>query len=297
MRRSLIVLLLLYFPGSLVLPFDWPVDQIVLTATFGEHRGDHFHTGVDLGGGEQPVFPISPGELVFSYREWEDYSTLPVGLGNFAVLQHQGGIRSMYAHLAEGSLDPTRRRYDRSQPLGLVGSSGYSSGKHLHLTIIDTEMGTMINPLLLLSPLTDRQAPEIKDVYIRSGPDLIGLEDGLTVNRTEVQLLATVYDLREDVSFLWKLAPYMVFLSQDGREISSFTFNSVHGSQAADQSLAGRRLVLINTEREFADIYESPWLFRLGKVNLVPGETTLTVFASDFTGNESFKQYTLTVLD
>lgn len=297
MRRSLPVFLLICLVGVVLFAFDWPLERIVLTSTFGEHRGGHFHAGIDLGGGEQPIFPISSGELVFSYREGEDFSSLPVGLGTFLVLQHQGGIRSLYAHLAEGSLDPTRRLYDRSRPLGVVGSSGYSSGKHLHLTIIDTEMDTIINPLLLLPPLRDGQAPVIKDVSIRIGQDLIGLEDGMTVNRAEVEIFATIFDLREDISFLWKLAPYKVFLSQDGREISNFTFDSLVSSQAAGQGLGARRLVLINTEREFSRLYESPWLLRLGKVNLVPGETVLTVFASDFAGNESSKGYALTVLE
>ena len=118
MRRSLPVFLLICLGGVVLFAFDWPLERIVLTSTFGEHRRDHFHAGIDLGGGEQPVFPISSGELVFFYREGEDFSSLPVGLGTFLVLQHQGGIRSLYAHLAEGTLDPIRRLYDRSRPSG-----------------------------------------------------------------------------------------------------------------------------------------------------------------------------------
>jgi len=295
MRRSLVVFLLVSIGGWLLPAFEWPVDQIVVTSTFGEHRGDHFHGGVDLGGGEQPIYPISSGEVVFSYREGEDYTSVPTGLGNFLVLQHQGGIQSLYAHVAEGSMEPNRRSYDRSRALGTVGSSGYSSGKHLHLTIIDTEMSTIINPLLLLPPLADGQAPEIKEVYLQSGQERISLEDGMTLSRREGQLFAAVYDLREDVTFLWKLAPYKVFLSQDGREITSFTFDSLYSAPAA--AGGSQNLVLMNTERDFSDVYESSWLLNLGGINLVPGETTLTVFAADFSGNESFKEYTLTVLE
>jgi hypothetical protein len=295
MKRLAFLFFYIYFGGCLLLAFDWPVDQIVVTATFGEHRGDHFHGGIDLGGGEQPILPISPGELVFAYREGEDYSSLPTGLGNFLVLQHQGGIQSLYAHLGEGSLDPNHRLYDRSRSLGTVGSSGYSSGNHLHLTIIDTEMGTIINPLLLLPPLTDEQAPEIKEVYLQSGQERIMLQNGLTLNRSEGQLFATVYDIREDVSFLWELAPYKVFLSQDGREISTFTFDSLYSAPSATGT--SHNLVLMNTDRAFSDVYESPWHLNFGAINLVPGETTLTVFVADFTGNESSKQYTLTVVE
>ena len=295
MKTALVACLFLCIGGFLLLAFDWPLDQIVLTSTFGEHRGDHFHGGIDLGGGEQPIYPISSGELVFSYREGEDYTSLPTGLGNFLVLQHQGGIQSLYAHLAQGSLEANRRSYDRTQALGTVGSSGYSSGKHLHLTIIDTEMKTVINPLLLLPPLPDGQAPQIKEVYLHSGQEQIRLEAGMSLNRGEGQLFATVYDLREDVSFLWKLAPYKVYLTQDGREITSFTFDSLYSAPAPAEG--SQNLVLMNTEKHFSDVYESSWRLSLGGINLVPGETTLTVFAADFAGNESSKEYTLTVLE
>jgi hypothetical protein len=295
MRRFLVGIVLASIGGCLLLAFDWPLDRVVLTSTFGEHRGDHFHSGIDLGGGKQPIYPISPGELVFFYREQQDYTSLPTGLGNFLVLQHQGGIQSLYAHLEEGSVNPKRRLYDRSRALGTVGSSGYSSGIHLHLTIIDTEMGTIINPLLLLPPIPDGQAPEIREVYLQSGQDRINLEEQRTLNRSGDRLYATIYDLREDVTFLWKFAPYKVFLSQDGREITSFTFDSLYRAPLAEGST--ENLVLMNTELAFTDIYESPWRLDLGEINLVPGETTLTIFASDFAGNESSREYTLTISD
>ena len=295
MKRLVLVFLFVLIGSCLLLAFEWPLDQIILTSTFGEHRGDHFHGGIDLGGGEQPIIPISPGEVVFHFREGEDYTSLPTGLGNFLVLQHQGGLLSLYAHLAGGSLDPNPKLYDRGRALGTVGSSGYSSGKHLHLTIIDTEMETVINPLLLLPPLPDEQAPEIKGLYLQIGQERITLQDGMSLNRSEGRLFATVYDLREDVSFLWKLAPYKVFLYQDGKEISSFTFDSLYSAPVSAQS--SDNLVLVNTEMDFADVYDSSWSLSLGSINLIPGETTLAVFAADFTGNESFKEYTLTVLE
>ena len=295
MKRLFLVFLFVFVAACLLLAFDWPLDQIILTSTFGENRGDHFHGGIDLGGGEQPIYPISPGEVVFCYREGEDYTSLPTGLGNFLVLQHQGGVQSLYAHLAGGSLDPNPKFYDRSRALGTVGSSGYSSGKHLHLTIIDTEMKTVINPLLLLPPLPDEQAPEIKGLYLQIGQERITLQDGMSLNRSEGRLFATVYDLREDVSFLWKLAPYKVFLYQDGKEISSFTFDSLYSAPVSAES--SDNLVLVNTEMDFADVYDSSWSLSLGSINLIPGETTLAVFAADFTGNESYKEYTLTVLE
>ena len=91
---------------------DWPVTDRIITGTFGEDRGDHFHHGIDLGGGDQEVHPVLPGELVFRYDEEDDYSSLPRGVGSFVVLHHEQDILSFYAHLQKGSLGPIRdRRY------------------------------------------------------------------------------------------------------------------------------------------------------------------------------------------
>ena len=100
---------------------EWPVAQVVVTATFGESRGDHFHAGIDLGGGVQEVLPIAAGEVVFAHEEGEDRSSVPVGLGSFLVLQHKGGVRSIYGHLEAGSMPRGEKSFDGSRPLGKVG--------------------------------------------------------------------------------------------------------------------------------------------------------------------------------
>jgi len=64
---------------------DWPVSSRIITGTFGEDRGDHFHNGIDIGGGSQDVHPVLPGELVFRFDDASDYSSLPRGVGSFVV--------------------------------------------------------------------------------------------------------------------------------------------------------------------------------------------------------------------
>jgi hypothetical protein len=297
--------------------FDWPVAEPVVTATFAESRGDHLHGGVDLGGGEQPVFPIAAGELVFFHEEG-GYSSLPVGLGSFVVLQHEGGIRSLYAHLKEGSIDGTLKRYDRGRPLGTVGSSGYSQGTHLHLGIIDAETQTIVNPFLLLPPVRDMRRPTIREVFLREGQSVLRVADGMVARRGQQEVLVSAFDVRDDVSFLWRLAPYKISLYQDGREIFAFQAETLHaaaaeapgvgtappGGDAAGAAPTGsevplreRRLVLRTPERSFEELYAGEWLYRLGTLKLAPGETILTIIAADFAGNETSVEYTLKVSD
>jgi hypothetical protein len=274
--------------------FDWPLAKVVLTATFGESRGDHFHAGVDLGGGDQEVRPIAAGEVVFSFEEGEDRGSVPVGLGSFLVLQHQGGVRSLYAHLESGSMRRDRVRFDGSEVLGRVGATGYSLGKHLHLTIIDTEMRSLINPLAVLPPLSDRQAPVVKDLELRSGREPVPVRSGASFRQGTAQVLAQLYDLREDVSFAWRMAVYRVSLHQDGREVASLRLDGLHEKLRRDGTPA---LCLLESGLSFDELYEGDWLLRIGEVKLVPGQTTLSLFVADYAGNESSRDFLLNVTD
>ncbi len=105
---GLIFTIFLFGSGIFVAPncrgFDWPVEKKMLMATFGERRHGHFFSGIDLGGGEQVVFPIADGEVIFFHEEGGLSHTLKRGNGSFIVLQHEGGIRSAYSHLKKGSI-------------------------------------------------------------------------------------------------------------------------------------------------------------------------------------------------
>jgi hypothetical protein len=291
MKGAILLLLGLLSAGPLA-AFDWPVKKAVISATFGENRGDHFHVGIDLAGGEQEVLPIAPGEVVFSFEEGEDPLAMPVGLGNFLVLQHQDGVRSIYGHLQKGSMDRSARKLDGSKPLGRVGETGYSVGKHLHLAIIDSEMRSLINPLLVLPPLKDRQAPVIREILLRPGGELLPLKNGALVKPGIVELLASLYDLREDVPFVWRLAPYRLSLYQDGREIASLLMDGLHERPARN---GVPELVLLQGNRSFREVYDAEWLYRLGEVRLLPGQTTLSLVAEDYAGNESSRELVLQV--
>jgi hypothetical protein len=290
--REAVLLLLLCLVAGRPAAFDWPVKKVAISATFGENRGNHFHTGIDLAGGEQEVMPIAAGEVVFSFEEGEDPCSVPVGLGSFLVLQHQGGVRSLYGHLRKGSLDRKARILDGSRPLGRVGETGYSVGKHLHLTIIDSEMRSLINPLLVLPPFADRQSPLIREIFLRSGSELLALKSGAQVKPGSAEILANLYDLREDVKFAWRLAPYRISLYQDGREIASLLMDGLHERPAKN---GGPELVLLQGNLGFGQVYDAEWLYRLGELRLLAGQTTLTIIAEDYTGNESTRDLLLRV--
>jgi murein DD-endopeptidase MepM/ murein hydrolase activator NlpD len=91
-------------------------------------RGNHFHPGID--------FPAPLGAAVYSARSgrvtWAAWR--PGGYGNLVSVANGGGVRELYAHL---SAIAVRRgqRVATGTLLGRVGSSGLSTGPHLHFEV------------------------------------------------------------------------------------------------------------------------------------------------------------------
>ena len=113
-----------------------PLDSLVVNQTY------HFlHWGVDLDGqlGE-PVYPIMDGVV-------EDVLNSRFSYGNHLIINHGSGFKSLYAHLAKIVVQKGQE-VDKNTVIGLVGSTGWSTGSHLHLEVYDN--GKAFNPLTIL---------------------------------------------------------------------------------------------------------------------------------------------------
>lgn len=86
---------------------------------------ERFHTGTDIGYeyGE-PVQAMLPGKVVFA-GVWGGY-------GNCVILEHAGGDHTLYGHMSEITV-PEGRNVGIYEEIGKIGSTGYSTGPHLHL--------------------------------------------------------------------------------------------------------------------------------------------------------------------
>lgn len=129
-------------PLSTEVSLRYPVNQVKINQGFR-----FFHPGVDLGGHtEDPVYPIAKGVVVV--REFSRF-----GYGNSIVIDHGNGLKSRYAHLSRIDVHDTDF-VDPRYPIGLLGSTGRSTGPHLHLEIYQD--GNRINPLAYLSTVNAR---------------------------------------------------------------------------------------------------------------------------------------------
>jgi murein DD-endopeptidase MepM/ murein hydrolase activator NlpD len=126
-------------------PSIWPAHGW-LTGTFGG-RSDpftgepDFHQGLDISTEKgQPVFATADGR-VESAAYSGDY-------GNLIVLRHDFGLATRYGHLSRFNVTPGATVH-RGDVIGFVGSTGRSTGAHLHYEILAN--GKLINPLQLLT--------------------------------------------------------------------------------------------------------------------------------------------------
>lgn len=115
---------------------QYPIENPVLSQGYGL-----FHSGLDFDSvtGE-PVLPVMAGEV-------EDLSYSNLGYGNAVLVNHGEGLTSLYAHLSKIKVFQGEEVTTKTV-LGEIGSSGTSSGDHLHLEV--REQGYPINPFSVL---------------------------------------------------------------------------------------------------------------------------------------------------
>ena len=111
------------------LPLGAPVENMRVTSGFGRrrdpfHRGPAVHGGVDYAGSpHSPVHATGGGVVSYGARKGP--------YGNLVEIDHGNGFFTRYAHLAEISVT-VGQEVQRGTIVGLVGTTGRSTGPHLH---------------------------------------------------------------------------------------------------------------------------------------------------------------------
>jgi murein DD-endopeptidase MepM/ murein hydrolase activator NlpD len=121
-----------------------PVDGARMTSSFGMRRHPILgyrkaHQGIDFGAGSgTPVVAAGDG-VVVEARRWGGY-------GNWVRIRHQNGWETGYAHLSRfGKGVRAGQRVSQGQVIAYVGSTGRSTGPHLHYEV--WLRGARINPV------------------------------------------------------------------------------------------------------------------------------------------------------
>jgi murein DD-endopeptidase MepM/ murein hydrolase activator NlpD len=115
--------------------FVWPTDDHYLS---GKNYNALWHPGLDLSAwyGE-PVYAADAGVTV--YAGWNAW-----GYGNMVVVDHGNGWHTLYGHLSQVSVS-CAQSVERGGVIGLAGSTGRSTGPHLHFEMRHDTWGR-VNP-------------------------------------------------------------------------------------------------------------------------------------------------------
>jgi murein DD-endopeptidase MepM/ murein hydrolase activator NlpD len=129
--------------GAIAVPSDKPVKTAAFTSGYGV-RSDPFagraamHAGIDLAGAMgTPIYATADG--IIAEAAWNSG-----GYGNLIKIDHGRGIETRYGHLS-GMIVKPGQRVQRGQLIGRMGSTGRSTGSHLHYEV--RIEGRAVNPI------------------------------------------------------------------------------------------------------------------------------------------------------
>ena len=161
-------------------PLDIP---LVLSGTFAELRGNHFHGGIDIktqGRSGLKINAVADGYV-------SRVAVSPYGYGNALYLRHPEGYTTVYGHLNafypelekwvedqlrdrsknDGNLYPSPEQFKvvRGQLVAFSGNTGGSFGPHLHFEIRDTKTEEPLNPLEFGIKVQDTRKPDVRGLW------------------------------------------------------------------------------------------------------------------------------------
>lgn len=125
----------------------WPVPRYsTISSTYGWRFGNtDFHTGIDITGSGihgAPVVAANTGTVVFT--KICPYNGYKYAYGTYVIVDHGGGITTLYAHLSALNVN-VGDIVVMGQQIGKVGNTGWSTGAHLHFEV--RQNGKAVNPI------------------------------------------------------------------------------------------------------------------------------------------------------
>ena len=120
-----------------------PVDAVHITSGFGMRTHPikgytKMHKGVDFSAGMgTPI--MAAGDGVVTFKGWQG------GYGNFVTIKHNDKYETAYGHISRFGKITVGSRVKQGQVIAYVGSTGMSTGPHLHYEV--REAGSQVNPV------------------------------------------------------------------------------------------------------------------------------------------------------
>ncbi|MGM8215803.1 peptidoglycan DD-metalloendopeptidase family protein [Bacillaceae bacterium W0354] len=116
--------------------FAWPTYGGSITSYVG-YRWGAYHKGIDIAGVSNRTIMAADNGVV-TFAGWDG------GYGNKVVINHNNGYRTVYAHMSSIKVR-AGQTVRKGQALGIMGTTGNSTGVHLHFEMYKN--GALVNPL------------------------------------------------------------------------------------------------------------------------------------------------------
>lgn len=138
--------------NAVVVPsrFRWPLAAFGISQLF---RGGH--QGLDLTNpAGTPIYPITEGKVILVAALYDGY-------GKHVIVEHKDAMSSIYAHLSRVEVE-IGQTVTKDTELGTVGATGWATGNHLHLEILQN--GITLNPMEVLPEIKKYQFKDISQI-------------------------------------------------------------------------------------------------------------------------------------
>ena len=130
-----------------------PTRKIHCSSPFGYRihpvkKTKKLHTGIDIAiSGGEPVYAANNGTITKVVKSVKSINNCNYGYGNYIIIDHGNGMSTLYAHLKYGSIPSNLSAgmfIGKGEQIGQVGSTGCSTGNHLHYEV--RENGSKVDP-------------------------------------------------------------------------------------------------------------------------------------------------------
>ncbi|MDR3019402.1 MAG: hypothetical protein LBU66_00690 [Treponema sp.] len=262
---------------------SWPSEDAVLIRNFGFNDMGRPVLGMVFNGGSG-ILAADKGEVIFSRGKNDTGSRLPSPLGAWTAVDHGDGLISIYSRYDGAPSDEVDSfpNIEKSQPIALPGSSGWSSRDGFYFIVFDRRDRRWINPAMIVTPVQETRPVQILSVELRNAQGLAVQSRALSQGRytvivnTQVRPAANApYSSPASI-----LAPQRIVCMVNGAEAGSLNFEAFY---ARDGVLMVYRNGLIPARQ----VYAAFPAFEAAEVTLTRGQANLEIIVQPITGNPS----------
>lgn len=139
--------------SGIVNGFANPTTSIYCSSPFGNRThpvsGEiSFHSGIDISiAGGSPIYAVKDGKITRIEKNVKAINNCNYGYGNYIMISHDDGTSTLYAHMKYGTIPDSIEigtKVTQGEQIGQVGSTGCSTGNHLHYEV--QVNGSLVDP-------------------------------------------------------------------------------------------------------------------------------------------------------